>query len=494
MQRSELLAEISKRDYDVVRKYLLGLKTPFFDLRDGIAVNETPVLDITERLSGIPCETSNRYYLKEEYCNHFTGSIKGRPIISMVLAGLNDGSIYRPDGSKKYWFEPTSGNTGKGLAELARILGVEFTAVLSRLDVPQRIKKSIEAAGGHILTIGSEYTLEDLGAIARNLHRKVRFYWSMLSPINAQAASLLLEKLGASLDVGDSIRKIEGGFLIDPLLPLALEASKSPISERTRTGEFERLKSTLKVLIPELDNPNYVVAFLCNHGNSSMAVNTLLSQLGFSNVGSLKGGMDSLQQRRERGEKFETEEFCPVPGASVARSSIEFVKAVVSSKPDEYFSFMQYENVENLTAHEMTTGPELARQIPELDAVVCTFGTGGTATGLARYFREKSVKIIVAFPESPVEGIRTLRGADGLAFYRPDIYSMMVEVPKPQSDSILSYLHQRNLPVGPSTAVAVAAALNPRVGELVRGGKIAIIAADGIENYERSGPFENEKA
>ena len=48
----------------------------------------------------------------------------------------------------------------------------------------------------------------------------------------------------------------------------------------------------------------------------------------------------------------------------------------------------QFANPANAAAHERTTGPEIWAQMEHrLDAVVCGVGTGGTLTGLTRYFR-----------------------------------------------------------------------------------------------------------
>src|SRR4030095_11270861 len=47
----------------------------------------------------------------------------------------------------------------------------------------------------------------------------------------------------------------------------------------------------------------------------------------------------------------------------------------------------QFGNPANPAAHETTTGPEIWRQMDQrVDAVVCGVGSGGTITGLSRFF------------------------------------------------------------------------------------------------------------
>jgi cystathionine beta-synthase len=59
----------------------------------------------------------------------------------------------------------------------------------------------------------------------------------------------------------------------------------------------------------------------------------------------------------------------------------------------------QFGNPANPFAHETTTGPEIWQQMGhDLDAVVCGVGSGGTITGLGRYFAEVAphVEMILA--------------------------------------------------------------------------------------------------
>jgi cystathionine beta-synthase len=61
----------------------------------------------------------------------------------------------------------------------------------------------------------------------------------------------------------------------------------------------------------------------------------------------------------------------------------------------------QFMNPANPRAHEQTTGPEIWEQMGHrLDAVVCGVGTGGTLTGLSRYFARVApeLEIVLADP------------------------------------------------------------------------------------------------
>ena len=68
-------------------------------------------------------------------------------------------------------------------------------------------------------------------------------------------------------------------------------------------------------------------------------------------------------------------------------------------KPD------QYSNMSNPEAHYLTTGPEIWEQTGgEVDAIVISVGTGGTISGVGRYFKERApdVQIVGVDPEGSV--------------------------------------------------------------------------------------------
>ena len=72
--------------------------------------------------------------------------------------------------------------------------------------------------------------------------------------------------------------------------------------------------------------------------------------------------------------------------------------------PKSYY-VNQFGNDANALAHQETTGPEIFQQTEgDVDAVVCGVGTGGTITGLARFFAKHSPKteMVLADPEGSI--------------------------------------------------------------------------------------------
>jgi cystathionine beta-synthase len=94
--------------------------------------------------------------------------------------------------------------------------------------------------------------------------------------------------------------------------------------------------------------------------------------------------------------------------------------AVDPSSPESYYSVSdrlaeeipggfkpdQYSNPANPEAHYATTGPELWEQTDggDIEAIVISVGTGGTITGVGRYFKERKpdVHIVAVDPEGSV--------------------------------------------------------------------------------------------
>ena len=82
----------------------------------------------------------------------------------------------------------------------------------------------------------------------------------------------------------------------------------------------------------------------------------------------------------------------------------DVAEAIARRTPGAIF-VNQFANPANPLAHEMTTGPEILRQMDgDVDAIVVGVGSGGTLTGIGRYMRQASPEtaMILADPEGSV--------------------------------------------------------------------------------------------
>ena len=69
--------------------------------------------------------------------------------------------------------------------------------------------------------------------------------------------------------------------------------------------------------------------------------------------------------------------------------AIDKAKQLERDEPQKYFYTRQFENPANPAVHEKTTGPEIWNDLDgKVDVVVVAVGTGGTISGLGRYFKK----------------------------------------------------------------------------------------------------------
>jgi len=119
------------------------------------AIGNTPLV----RINKINPNPGVQIYAKLEGFNP-TGSIKDRIALKMIEQAEQDGSLTK---SKKI-IEPTSGNTGIGLAMIGAIKGYRVQIVMSAAVSVER-QKMIKAFGGEIILTDAEHGTD--GAIFR---------------------------------------------------------------------------------------------------------------------------------------------------------------------------------------------------------------------------------------------------------------------------------------------------------------------------------------
>ncbi|MDE1857456.1 MAG: pyridoxal-phosphate dependent enzyme [Thaumarchaeota archaeon] len=157
------------------------------------------------------------------------------------------------------------------------------------------------------------------------------------------------------------------------------------------------------------------------------------------------------------------------------------------------FCTEQYDNGLNAEAHRSVTAPEIDQQLADQGAslgdveFVCTFGTGGTASGVGAYissrYGKKGVRVIFPLAGQDVAGIRTREKASGLRFYDPGSYIGVHEADFEEASRVFEYFNRKGLDVGESGALALYATiqlLNYGVGK-----RFLVMVADGASKYVR---------
>ena len=92
--------------------------------------------------------------------------------------------------------------------------------------------------------------------------------------------------------------------------------------------------------------------------------------------------------------------------------SIALAKDISEDNPTFYMPY-QYGNEANPKAHYLTTGPEIIRDLPNVNIFVAGLGTGGTLMGVGRCLKEYNPEIkIVATAPHPDDKIQALRAIE----------------------------------------------------------------------------------
>ncbi|MGH2705462.1 MAG: PLP-dependent cysteine synthase family protein [Actinomycetota bacterium] len=143
-------------------------------------------------------------------------------------------------------------------------------------------------------------------------------------------------------------------------------------------------------------------------GNTGISLAFFAQQRGYRLVCVMP---ETASEERRRMIEMFGGEVVPSPGERGSNGAIQVAREMAASD-DKYFMLYQYGNEANPRAHEETTGPEILRDVPGITHFVAGLGTGGTLTGVGRFFRKAkpNVQIVAAEPEQGdlVYGLRSL--------------------------------------------------------------------------------------
>jgi cysteine synthase A len=197
-------------------------------------------------------------------------------------------------------------------------------------------------------------------------------------------------------------------------------------------------------------------------------------------------------------------------GAKGMNGAIAKAEEIVASDPAKYVLLQQFKNPANPAIHEATTGPEIdADTGGKVDIFVAGVGTGGTITGVARYFKKtRAVPLRVVAVEPTASPVLTqTRAGEPLkpsphkiqgigAGFVPQILdlSLVDDIEQVTNEDAVLYARRlareegilSGISCGAATAVAVRLAQRPENA----GKTIVVVLPDSGERYLSSILFE----
>jgi cysteine synthase A len=198
------------------------------------------------------------------------------------------------------------------------------------------------------------------------------------------------------------------------------------------------------------------------------------------------------------------------PGAEGMKGAITKAEEIAASDPEHWFLPQQFKNPANPAIHEKTTGPEIWNDTDGgIDVFVSGVGTGGTISGVSRYFKNTKGKQILSVAVEPKEspvisqklagqelkpGPHKIQGIG--AGFIPDTLDLSVvdRVEQVGSDDAIEFAkrlaREEGILVGISGGAAVAAAVRLANLDEFAGKIIVVILPDAAERYLSTALFE----
>ncbi|HPH67635.1 MAG TPA: cysteine synthase A [Kofleriaceae bacterium] len=198
------------------------------------------------------------------------------------------------------------------------------------------------------------------------------------------------------------------------------------------------------------------------------------------------------------------------PGAAGMKGAIAKAEELAAAEPERYVLMRQFENPANPAIHEATTGPEIWQDTDgNVDVLVAGVGTGGTITGISRFWQNTKGKALHSVAVEPIHspvisqtragetvqpGPHKIQGI-GAGFVPKNLdLSIVDEVATVSNDEAIAMARrlakEEGILVGISCGAAMTAAVRLANDPKWAGKTIVVILPDSGERYLSGALFE----
>jgi cysteine synthase len=242
-------------------------------------------------------------------------------------------------------------------------------------------------------------------------------------------------------------------------------------------------------------------------GNTGIALAFVAAARGYPLVLTMP---DTMSLERRRVLAAFGAELILTPGAEGMRGAVKRAEELAASAPEKYFLPQQFQNPANPRIHETSTGPEIWEDTDgKADVLVSGVGTGGTITGVSRYFkrvRGRPFESVAVEPrESPIisqriAGLALRPGPHKIQGIGPGFIpgnldlSMVDKVELVDGAEAIEFgrrlAREEGILAGISAGAAVAVAVRLAGQDAYRGKTIVVVLPDTGERYLSTLLFE----
>jgi cysteine synthase A len=141
-------------------------------------------------------------------------------------------------------------------------------------------------------------------------------------------------------------------------------------------------------------------------GNTGIALACLSNYFGLHPIVVMP--RTSSYQRKELVRAYGGELILVDGGMKECKEKVNEIKAKIRN----CLELGQFESEENINAHYENTAREIEKELKDVDVIICGIGTGGTITGIGKYYKNKKKKVEIIGVE-PSESPLITKGKSG---------------------------------------------------------------------------------